>query len=458
LFVWLLNAYFVVLIFMSMKKIFYTLTFIVATLGVKAQFLSQENFGYTTGQLTNSGSGANVSGGVWTSFSGTGVYIPVTNGSLTYTGYTSTTGNKVLLTATTASAEDDSSSFPFVTTGDIYVSFLLNVIDTVLLNTNSSANGDYFMTLNTNGTTFFSRITIRKGAAGNTYNLGVRHSSSGVTVWATPDLAVSTTQLIIFKYTFVAGATNDQTSLFINPALGAAEPTPSAIGTNLSTADPVRMSSIALRQGTAAGASTPNAEIDGIRIGTAWALGNLPVSWKSFTAAKGTDANILRWSTASETNNSHFEIQRSVDGKNFEAIAKVKGAGNSTKALSYSFNDVKVPSAKTTYYRLKQIDFDGKAEFSKTVSIVNADQKTSLGASLPNPFNTELNVNIHAVAASVATVEVMDMIGKTHYTSTEQLVEGSNKVSIETNDMPNGIYFIRVTANGETFTQKVIKK
>jgi hypothetical protein len=184
----------------------------------------------------------------------------------------------------------------------------------------------------------------------------------------------------------------------------------------------------------------------------------LHVEYKSFTATKGTDANILRWSTASETNNSHFEIQRSVDGKNFEAIAKVKGSGNSTKALSYSFNDVKAPSAKTTYYRLKQIDFDGKAEFSKTVSIVNADQKTSLGASLPNPFNTELNVNIHAVAASVATVEVMDMIGKTHYTSTEQLVEGSNKVSIETNDMPNGIYFIRVTANGETFTQKVIKK
>lgn len=185
---------------------------------------------------------------------------------------------------------------------------------------------------------------------------------------------------------------------------------------------------------------------------------NLPVSWKSFTATKGTDANNLRWSTASETNNAHFEVQRSVDGKTFETIAKVKGAGNSAKVLSYSYNDAKAPVAKTTYYRLKQVDFDGKSEYSKTVSIVTVEKKTGLGASLPNPFNTELSVAINAASASVATVELMDMIGKTHYTSTEQLVEGTNKVTIETNDMPNGIYFIRVTANGETFTQKVIKK
>lgn len=203
------------------------------------------------------------------------------------------------------------------------------------------------------------------------------------------------------------------------------------------------------------GGSDDGLSIDNFRFSVSTAL---PVVWKSFTATKATDANILRWSTASESNNSHFEIQRSLDGKNYEAIAKIKGAGNSSKVVSYSFNDVKAPAAKTTYYRLKQVDFDGKSEYSKVVSIINVEQKTGLGASLPNPFNTELNVTINAAASSLATVELMDMIGKTHHTSTEQLAEGANKVTIETNDMPNGIYFIRVTANGETFTQKVIKK
>jgi hypothetical protein len=184
----------------------------------------------------------------------------------------------------------------------------------------------------------------------------------------------------------------------------------------------------------------------------------LPVTWKSFTATKGTDANVLKWSTASETNNAQFEVQRSTNGKSFETLATVKGAGNSNKALSYSFNDVKAPAAKTVYYRLKQVDFDGKSEYSKTVSIVNVEQKTGLGASLPNPFNNELNVTINSVGTSNATVTVMDMIGKVHRTSNEQLVAGSNRIAIETTDMPDGIYFVQVSVNGETFTQKVIKK
>ncbi|AMS27712.1 hypothetical protein AEM51_12490 [Bacteroidetes bacterium UKL13-3] len=184
----------------------------------------------------------------------------------------------------------------------------------------------------------------------------------------------------------------------------------------------------------------------------------LPVKYSSFNANKSNNSSILKWSTASETNNSHFEIQRSVDGKNFEAIGKVKGSGNSNRSVNYSFTDKEAATTKTTYYRLKQVDFDGKSEYSKTVSVVNTIAKAGIGATLPNPFNNDLNVTVNASSATVANIVIMDMIGKIHHTSTEQLQSGVNTISINTTDMPDGIYFVRVSYNGETYTQKVIKK
>lgn len=185
----------------------------------------------------------------------------------------------------------------------------------------------------------------------------------------------------------------------------------------------------------------------------------LPVKWASFTADKNADlTTILRWTTASENNSSHFEIQRSTDNKKFETIGSVKGAGTSIKKINYSFTDVANLSAKTIYYRLKQVDFDGKTDYSKTVSVVNTIAVKGISSTLPNPFNDELDVTITAGSATTATVVIMDMIGKVHHTTTEQLQAGSTKVNINTADMPDGIYFVRVSYNNETFTQKVIKK
>jgi hypothetical protein len=184
----------------------------------------------------------------------------------------------------------------------------------------------------------------------------------------------------------------------------------------------------------------------------------LPVVISAFTATKNADATILRWSTASEGNNSYFEIQRSTDSKKFEAIGTVKGSGNSSKKVSYSFTDGASFAAKTLYYRLKQVDFDGKAEYSKTVNVSNIAPAKGISNTLPNPFNDELNVTINVASNVTATVVIMDLIGKVHHTSTEQFQAGANKVSVNTTDMPDGIYFVRVSYNGESFTQKVIKK
>ena len=93
------------------------------------------------------------------------------------------------------------------------------------------------------------------------------------------------------------------------------------------------------------------------------------------------------WSTASESNNSRFEIQRSADGENFGSIGWVDGAGNSSEEKSYKFMDDD-PIRSINYYRLKQIDYDGKYEYSKIVSMKMANEELAI---FPNPTDELLN-------------------------------------------------------------------
>lgn len=183
----------------------------------------------------------------------------------------------------------------------------------------------------------------------------------------------------------------------------------------------------------------------------------LPVQWRSFTASQTPSGNQLRWSTATEVNNNQFEVQRSNNGRTFETIGVVKGKGNSQKVTNYAFTD-EVVSKGTVFYRLKQIDFDGKFEYSKTVSITVATPTSGISQLSPNPFSNEMNVTIKAASSGTASVVVMDMVGKVHHSFTSEVNSGAQTIRFETADMPDGIYFVRATINGETFTQKIIKK
>ena len=93
----------------------------------------------------------------------------------------------------------------------------------------------------------------------------------------------------------------------------------------------------------------------------------LPVRWLDFYAKQTGDGVQLKWSTAQEINNDKFEVERSTDGVNFEKIATVKGKGNSELTSYYSVIDNNLPQSQVIY-RIKQLDFDGKEDFSKTIS------------------------------------------------------------------------------------------
>jgi hypothetical protein len=170
----------------------------------------------------------------------------------------------------------------------------------------------------------------------------------------------------------------------------------------------------------------------------------LPVKLANFKANIINKQTILNWVTSSENNNKGFEVQKSTDGKNFETIGFVKGAGNSNSIKKYTFTDDNHTNA---FYRLKQIDFDGQFEYSKSVAVKNAEMLVEL---TPNPFTNTVEISS---TKNIVSAEIVDITGKTRIA---EVINGMN-VTINTADLSNGIYFIRIN-NGETvITKRIIK-
>jgi hypothetical protein len=268
-----------------------------------------EDFSYSSGQLTNLSGGANVSGGNWVNFSGTGNPILVTAGSLSFSGYPSSgIGNKVNLIQTGASAEDAYRAFAPQTVGTkTYASFLVNVANTTGLLANANATGDYFAGFlpSDSVTDLDARVSIRLGSTPGTYQLGLKATTNNASAtFSNVDLNPGTTYLVVISYQIIAGNSNDVINMWINPATGGAEPAPTITQTTASATDNTDVSRFFLRQGS----NAVNASIDGIRVGNGWAdvftSGNTASQYRNetpITVTSGAAANVYP-STINVTN------------------------------------------------------------------------------------------------------------------------------------------------------------
>jgi len=162
----------------------------------------------------------------------------------------------------------------------------------------------------------------------------------------------------------------------------------------------------------------------------------------------------LTWATASETNNDYFTIERSEDGIDFGAIGTVDGAGNSNAMLQYSFID-QAPNP-LSYYRLKQTDYDGKFEYSNLI-IVKIPSPLILSVG-PNPTTNSIKV-IYREAVKYPGYNVLISI----YDINGQLIYEKNfddtfyKVNIDISSFNQGLYFVTLNANNETYKAKFVK-
>ncbi|MDP1727927.1 MAG: LamG-like jellyroll fold domain-containing protein [Bacteroidota bacterium] len=187
----------------------------------------------------------------------------------------------------------------------------------------------------------------------------------------------------------------------------------------------------------------------------------LPVKYLSFAGFKQQSGVKLIWITASEINNAHFVIERSTDGKNFDAIGKVKGAGNSQQKNTYSFLDMNVFSlnANKIYYRLKQFDVDGNNENSNTVIIEMEKQDVIfVNTILPNPFSDKLELSYTSSQDLHMVIEIININGEIMFKKTIDSEAGYRQINLdEAGDMPHGVYFMRLQYNGIVNIQKLLK-
>lgn len=425
-----------------MKKLLLAIITVLSLTRLDAQNVFNEDFNYTATQALTANN--------WTQIGTTATNpIAVTNSGLTYTGFTNSgVGNAAALTTSGQDIYRDLQAS--VSTGDVYLSFMLNV-------SAAQATGDYFIAMLPSGSTsnFFSRFFVKSSSTG--YVLGVSKWTEAA-IYGTNVLSFNTTYFVVVKYSFSAATTtDDQASVYVlSSGIPSTEPTSTYVGPTAGTAtDQANFSRICLRQGNASNAAT--LVVDGIRVSTNWATTSLPVQFKSFTATKNNDVVNLNWATASETNNKGFEVQRSVNGAKYQTVGFVRGNGNSNVVKTYSFTDAHGTTGNICY-RLKQIDFNGASEFSK-VACVNVElEKTTAVFTTPNPFNGSLHLKYNSLTEGAANVQIIDMLGKTHQNVNMNVIKGENTLTLDTDSLPVGIYFIRVTNGAEVTTQRIVKK
>ncbi|MGV3587697.1 MAG: T9SS type A sorting domain-containing protein [Adhaeribacter sp.] len=178
-------------------------------------------------------------------------------------------------------------------------------------------------------------------------------------------------------------------------------------------------------------------------------LTTLPVELVNFKAARTKGEVELKWQTAMEKNNDFFTVEMSLDGKRFSEVAKVKGVGNTNQIQSYSYLHRNAPS-QTTYYRLKQTDFDGTFTYSKVISVNNNAPLTSLVV-YPNPGTGPFTLQ---GATNVTEALIFDATGR----MVKKLSVLDKEINFDLSGEQAGIYFLRLTGPAETQTLRLIKK
>lgn len=184
-------------------------------------------------------------------------------------------------------------------------------------------------------------------------------------------------------------------------------------------------------------------------LGSLPTVNSLPVELLGFKGVRNKNDILLTWNTTSEINNDYFQVERLNANGEFENIGTVKGAGNSNNSIIYQFNDLQQPNK--VCYRLKQVDFDGTAEYSNIICI---NENTIEPIISPNPFNNQIQIGLSEVGETE--ISIFDLQGKRWlkeiYNQGESFVLLQNLQSI-----PRGIYMIEVKTASQTLTQKIVK-
>ncbi|GMU96512.1 T9SS type A sorting domain-containing protein [Ignavibacterium album] len=188
----------------------------------------------------------------------------------------------------------------------------------------------------------------------------------------------------------------------------------------------------------------------------------IPVELGSLTAEVNGNNVLIKWITASETNNSGFELQKSkkseVKSQKWNSVAFIKGRGTSTEINSYEFVDHNLEPGNYSY-RLKQIDYDGNYTFSNIIDVeIFQPTEFRLEQNYPNPFNPGTIISWQSPIASWQTIKLYDIMGREIETIVDGYYEAGSHSAlyIANSTLPTGVYFYRLKAGNFSESKKMI--
>jgi hypothetical protein len=186
----------------------------------------------------------------------------------------------------------------------------------------------------------------------------------------------------------------------------------------------------------------------------------LPATVTNFSGVKLESSDKLSWTTSSEQNNAYFNLQHSTDGTNFTTLAKVNSKaqnGNSSVALNYSSINNK-PSLGHNYYRLQQVDMDGKVSVHAQIVDLIWGATGSTVSIYPNPTTDILNIDLYAVKDQNTTVKLLDMSGRVIKQIQAKSAVGMNNIKLSMGEIASGVYTIQVYENNTLSHTSKVKK
>jgi hypothetical protein len=177
----------------------------------------------------------------------------------------------------------------------------------------------------------------------------------------------------------------------------------------------------------------------------------LPIELLDFRVRRQDKQVAIEWVTAREQNNHQFFIERSADGRNYEEIASVQGAGNSSLLQNYLYTDAN-PLAGVNYYRLRQVDFDGKFEYSPVQSVRMGGAGTA--TLLPNPLQVgnALTLLYDSNTETGLDIAVFNAMGQQLVQYQIEVQKGDNQLRIDLSQLTSGLYTLRIQ-NGQEAPQ-----
>lgn len=185
----------------------------------------------------------------------------------------------------------------------------------------------------------------------------------------------------------------------------------------------------------------------------------LPVKLTQFEASYQNSTVSLKWSTASEQNSNRFEVEISRDGQFFQVLGEVKCKGNATETIHYTFTDsiIKITNSQHRYYRLKQIDNDGRYEYSKIIE-VNIPIAREFQLTTQNPFYADLTINFFTPKTAIFRFQLLNSTSQILVDNYFQCKSGNNEFHLETRNLSPNIYILLISNENNLVIKKALIK